>query len=82
MAPSLALISALTAALPAMTKNLALELAPVRVKLIAAGFGDTRLSAAILGGQLDARVRSYLRTTLPIRRVGGRRTSPRWPSTS
>ncbi|HWS97051.1 MAG TPA: SDR family oxidoreductase, partial [Candidatus Methylomirabilis sp.] len=31
------LISALTAALPAMTKNLALELAPVRVNLIAAG---------------------------------------------
>ena len=31
-APGLSLISALTAALPAMTKNLALELAPVRVE--------------------------------------------------
>jgi NAD(P)-dependent dehydrogenase (short-subunit alcohol dehydrogenase family) len=67
-APGLALISALTAALPALTKNLALELAPIRVNLIAAGFVDTPLSAAILGDQLDAR-REQLRTTLPIRRV-------------
>jgi NAD(P)-dependent dehydrogenase (short-subunit alcohol dehydrogenase family) len=69
-APGLALISALTAALPALTRNLALELAPVRVNLIAAGFVDTPLSAAILGDQLDAR-REQLRTTLPIRRVVG-----------
>jgi NAD(P)-dependent dehydrogenase (short-subunit alcohol dehydrogenase family) len=69
-AVGLALISALTAALPAMTKNLALELAPVRVNLIAAGFVDTPLSAAILGNQLDAR-REELRSTLPIRRVVG-----------
>jgi NAD(P)-dependent dehydrogenase (short-subunit alcohol dehydrogenase family) len=67
-AVGLALISALTAALPAMTKNLALELAPVRVNLIAAGFVDTPLSAALLGDQLDKR-REHLRTTLPIRRV-------------
>ncbi len=64
------LISALTAAMPAMTKNLALELAPVRVNLIAAGFVDTPLSASILGDQLDAR-REQLRATLPIRRVVG-----------
>jgi NAD(P)-dependent dehydrogenase (short-subunit alcohol dehydrogenase family) len=63
-------ISALTAAGPAMTKNLALELAPIRVNLIAAGFVDTPLSAAILGDQLDAR-REHLRATLPIRRVVG-----------
>jgi NAD(P)-dependent dehydrogenase (short-subunit alcohol dehydrogenase family) len=69
-APGLALISALTAALPALTKNLALELAPVRVNLIAAGFVDTPLSAALLGDQLDAR-REQLRATLPIRRVVG-----------
>jgi len=69
-AAGLALISALTAALPAMTKNLALELAPIRVNLIAAGFVDTPLSAAILGDELDAR-REQLRTTLPIRRVVG-----------
>jgi len=69
-APGLALISALTAALPALVKNLALELAPIRVNLLAAGFVDTPLSAAILGDQLDAR-RAQLRATLPIRRVVG-----------
>jgi NAD(P)-dependent dehydrogenase (short-subunit alcohol dehydrogenase family) len=69
-AKGFALISALTAAMPAMTKTLALELAPVRVNLIAAGFVDTPLSASLLGNQLDAR-REQLRTTLPIRRVVG-----------
>jgi NAD(P)-dependent dehydrogenase (short-subunit alcohol dehydrogenase family) len=69
-AVGLAFISALTAAMPALTRNLALELAPVRVNLIAAGFVDTPLSATILGDQLDAR-REQLRTTLPIRRVVG-----------
>ena len=69
-APGLALVTALTAALPAMTKNLALELAPVRVNLIAAGFVDTPLSASLLGDQLNAR-REQLRATLPIRRVVG-----------
>ncbi len=69
-APGFALISALTAAMPALTKNLALEIAPVRVNLIAAGFVDTPLSATLLGDDLDAR-REQLRTTLPIRRVIG-----------
>jgi NAD(P)-dependent dehydrogenase (short-subunit alcohol dehydrogenase family) len=69
-ATGLAFISALTAALPAMIKNLALELAPIRVNLIAAGFVDTRLSASLLGDELDAR-REQLRDTLPIRRVIG-----------
>jgi NAD(P)-dependent dehydrogenase (short-subunit alcohol dehydrogenase family) len=69
-APGRSLISALTAALPALTRNLALELAPVRVNLIAAGFVDTPLSAALMGDQLDAR-RRQLRATLPIRRVVG-----------
>jgi NAD(P)-dependent dehydrogenase (short-subunit alcohol dehydrogenase family) len=64
------LIAALTAALPAMTKSLALELAPVRVNLIAPGFVDTPLSATLLGDQLDAR-REQLRSTLPIGRVVG-----------
>jgi NAD(P)-dependent dehydrogenase (short-subunit alcohol dehydrogenase family) len=53
-----------------MTRNLALELAPVRVNLIAAGFVDTPLSASLLGDQLEAR-REQLRATLPIRRVVG-----------
>jgi NAD(P)-dependent dehydrogenase (short-subunit alcohol dehydrogenase family) len=61
-------VSALTAGLPALTANLALEIAPVRVNLIAAGFVDTPLSASLLGDQLDER-RNQLRATLPIRRV-------------
>ena len=69
-AVGLALVSALTAAGPALVRNLALELAPVRVNLIAAGFVDTPLSATLLGDQLEAR-REYLRSTLPIRRVVG-----------
>ena len=64
------LISALTAALPAMAKNLALELAPVRVNVIAAGFVDTPLSAQLLGDELENR-RNQLRATLPIGRVVG-----------
>jgi NAD(P)-dependent dehydrogenase (short-subunit alcohol dehydrogenase family) len=64
------LITAFTAAIPALTKALALELAPVRVNLIAPGFVDTPLSASLLGDQLDAR-REQLRKTLPIGRVVG-----------
>ncbi|MGZ6079169.1 MAG: SDR family oxidoreductase [Myxococcaceae bacterium] len=64
------LASTMTAALPALTANLALELAPIRVNLIAAGFVDTPLSASFLGDGLEDR-RSQLRTTLPIRRVVG-----------
>jgi len=66
----LTLISALSAALPALVANLALELAPIRANLIAAGFVDTPLSASILGDQLEAR-RAELRAKLPIRRVVG-----------
>jgi NAD(P)-dependent dehydrogenase (short-subunit alcohol dehydrogenase family) len=69
-APGMALIGAMTAAMPALIKILALELAPVRVNLIAAGFVDTPLSASLLGDQLDAR-REQLRKTLPVRRVIG-----------
>lgn len=64
------LIAALTDAMPALTRALALQIAPVRVNLIAAGFVDTPLSASLLGDQLEAR-RQQLRTTLPIRRVVG-----------
>jgi NAD(P)-dependent dehydrogenase (short-subunit alcohol dehydrogenase family) len=64
----LGIASAATAAMPAFTAALALELAPVRVNLIAAGFVDTPLSASLLGEQLDQR-REELRTTLPIGRV-------------
>ena len=66
----LGLFSAATAVLPPFTATLALELAPVRVNLIAAGFVDTPLSASLLGDGLDAR-REELRTKLPIGRVVG-----------
>jgi NAD(P)-dependent dehydrogenase (short-subunit alcohol dehydrogenase family) len=47
---------------------LAMELAPLRVNLIAAGFVDTPLSASLLGDQLEHR-RQELRATLPIGRA-------------
>jgi NAD(P)-dependent dehydrogenase (short-subunit alcohol dehydrogenase family) len=66
----LGIVPTVTAALPALTASLALELAPVRVNLIAAGFVDTPLSAELLGDELENR-RNHLRATLPIRRVVG-----------
>ncbi|MEW1772184.1 SDR family oxidoreductase [Streptomyces sp. NPDC086777] len=69
-APGMAVVGAVTAALPALVASLALEVAPVRVNLIAAGFVDTPLSAALLGDRLEAR-REELRRTLPIGRVVG-----------
>jgi NAD(P)-dependent dehydrogenase (short-subunit alcohol dehydrogenase family) len=67
----LGLASAATAVLPPFTATLALELAPVRVNLIAAGFVDTPLSASYFSADgLEAR-RQELRATLPIRRVVG-----------
>jgi NAD(P)-dependent dehydrogenase (short-subunit alcohol dehydrogenase family) len=66
----LAPISVGTAALPAAVRTFALELAPTRVNLVAPGFVDTPLSAALLGDGLEAR-REQLRSTLPIGRVVG-----------
>jgi NAD(P)-dependent dehydrogenase (short-subunit alcohol dehydrogenase family) len=66
----LGLIAALTAATPALVENLAVEIAPIRVNLVAPGFVDTALSASLLGEGLDAR-REQLRDTLPIGRVVG-----------
>jgi NAD(P)-dependent dehydrogenase (short-subunit alcohol dehydrogenase family) len=66
----MSIASAGTAALLALTANLALEIAPVRVNLIAAGFMNTPLSAELLGDQLEKR-RNQLRTTLAIGRVVG-----------
>ncbi len=69
-AVGISITALLTAGVPALIANLALELAPIRVNLIAAGFVDTPLSASLLGDNLDAR-REQLRTTLPIGRVVG-----------
>ncbi|MEV4597840.1 SDR family oxidoreductase [Amycolatopsis sp. NPDC049253] len=65
---ALGIASSATAALPPFAATLALEIAPVRVNLIAAGFVDTPLSASLLGEALDAR-RAELRAALPIGRV-------------
>jgi NAD(P)-dependent dehydrogenase (short-subunit alcohol dehydrogenase family) len=66
----LAVASTLSKGTPALIADLALELAPIRVNLIAAGFVDTPLSASLLGEQLERR-RQELRDTLPIGRVVG-----------
>ena len=66
----MSIAGAVTAAMPALAANLAIEIAPVRVNLIAAGFVDTQLSAELLGNDLEKR-RDQLRTTLPIGRVVG-----------
>jgi NAD(P)-dependent dehydrogenase (short-subunit alcohol dehydrogenase family) len=62
------IVSAATASLPPFIATLALELAPNRVNLIAAGFVDTPLSASLLKDRLEER-RSELRAKLPIGRV-------------
>jgi NAD(P)-dependent dehydrogenase (short-subunit alcohol dehydrogenase family) len=65
----LGIASAATAVLPPFVAALALQLAPVRVNLIAAGFVDTPLSASYFSKEgLEAR-REELRATLPIGRV-------------
>src|SRR5437762_10474796 len=51
----LGIVSTITAALPTLTANLALELPPVRVNLIAAGFVDTPPPASLLGDVLENR---------------------------
>ena len=48
------LVSGLTAALAALTKSLAHEIAPVRVNLIATGFIDTALPEATDSHRLNA----------------------------
>ena len=68
--PGLAVAAIASAAVPAIAANLAVQIAPVRVNLIAAGFVDTPLSARLLGDDLEER-RRQVRATLPIRRVAG-----------
>lgn len=68
--PGLAITGTMNDAAEALTRGLAVEISPVRVNLIAAGFVDTQMSADIFRdeGSLEAR-REELRQTLPIRRV-------------
>lgn len=66
----LGIVPAATAVLPPFVSTLALELAPVRVNLIAAGFVDTPLSASYFEDRESLeRRREQLRRTLPIGRV-------------
>jgi len=80
-AVGLTVAATFTAGLPALIANLALELAPVRVNLIAAGFVDTRCPPRSSATSWKAGVSSSGRRC----RSGGwsgRPTSPRWPSIS
>ena len=77
----LGIVSAATAALPPFTAALALEVAPVRVNLIAAGFVDTPLSASCWGISSRRDVPNFARRC----RLDGssvRLKSPHWPCTS
>jgi len=60
----------LAAALPTIAANIAVEFAPIRANVVAAGYVETPLSARILDADLDRR-RAELAATLPIRRVVG-----------
>ncbi len=66
--PGFSIVSTATMALPTLIANLAIEVSPVRINLIAAGFVDTPLSARLLGSDLERR-REELRATNLIRRV-------------
>jgi NAD(P)-dependent dehydrogenase (short-subunit alcohol dehydrogenase family) len=62
----------LAAALPAVTANLAVEMAPIRVNLIAAGFVDTPLSTSSSGTSWTSAGTSW-----PRRSPSGASSSPR-----
>ena len=66
--PSYAITGPLNDAVETLTKNLAVELAPIRINMIAAGFVNTQLSRDILGKNFESRV-SELTNTLPIKRI-------------
>jgi NAD(P)-dependent dehydrogenase (short-subunit alcohol dehydrogenase family) len=66
--PGLSVLGALSAGRTALIRSLAVESAPARFNLIAAGFVDTPLSAALLGDALEQR-RVELQQRLPIHRV-------------
>ena len=78
----LGIVSAATAALPPFTAALALELAPVRVNLIAAGFVDTPLSASLLGRRARGPPRTSCGRRSRSAASSAPPTSPRSPSTS
>ena len=62
--------------LPPFTAALALELAPLRVNLIAAGFVDTALAASLLGDGSSTPGGSELRATCRSGASSDPKTSP------
>src|SRR4051794_4189691 len=76
----LGIIGPVSVATPVLIANLALELAPIRVNLVAAGFVDTSLSASLLGDGLAPAASSSGRRS-PSGVSYARRTLPPWPST-
>ncbi|AWB22277.1 short-chain dehydrogenase [Methylobacterium currus] len=64
-----AVLAAASAAMEALARGLALELAPVRVNTLSPGTTDTPLLARTLGAHRDAYV-AALTETLPLRRLG------------
>jgi NAD(P)-dependent dehydrogenase (short-subunit alcohol dehydrogenase family) len=57
------------AAAEALTRSLALELAPIRVNAVAPGWTDTPLVSNVLGDNYDAVIRS-ISEKIPVRRIG------------
>lgn len=66
--PSYSITGPLNDAVETLTKGLAIELAPVRVNIIPAGFVNTQLSKSILKDRYEARIME-LEQTLPIGRI-------------
>lgn len=57
------------AAAEALTRSLALELAPIRVNAVAPGWTDTPLVSNVLGDNYDAVIRSVA-AKIPVKRIG------------
>jgi NAD(P)-dependent dehydrogenase (short-subunit alcohol dehydrogenase family) len=66
VAPGPAMIGAITAAMPALTKNLALELAPIRVNLIAAGLVDMPFAGRVVDSADVAALALHLMTKTAV----------------
>ena len=57
------------AAVEALTRSLALELAPIRVNTVSPGWTDTPLVSNVLGDSYDATIRSVVEN-IPVKRIG------------
>jgi NAD(P)-dependent dehydrogenase (short-subunit alcohol dehydrogenase family) len=69
--PGLAVVSASCAAVEALGRTLAIELAPIRVNTIAPGLIDTPLHEKMLGGKARADKRvADMAARLPVKRAG------------